>query len=125
MGNEPTVEISSNVKNDLGIARNTAELAMQNDLTASVEKGELTQGRKKELLGAIQTVAAGLKKEANNYQVTLKGTSSRPIRVFFRKKHEICVDMLVYRIMADPNDSNCINVHTAFANSVIHNASAS
>ena len=32
--------------------------------------------------------------------------------------------MLVYRVINDPDDPECINVHTAYANSKISNANA-
>ena len=63
---EPTVQITSNVKNDKGIGKRTAKFAMEGDLNASVKNGEMTLQRKEELLSAIEAVAAKLKKEANN-----------------------------------------------------------
>lgn len=50
MGAAPTLEISSNCKNDLGVIKETAVETMTEDLDISVRKNELTENRKAELL---------------------------------------------------------------------------
>ena len=47
MGNkQPTVEIRSETKNELGLVKTTARDSMERDLTVAVDHGKLTKARK-------------------------------------------------------------------------------